>query len=316
MFAVKPADSAVWDALEPFPNLNNIATKLAEFWPQHRSYIEMRFRNDTPEQLGHSETLAVLATKLIGDNLEQYLSDYKFMCDEFLEDELYFRRNGNYRLSTFKEAYDAYYNDDAYMSRYVRGILISQMIWDPHAKAFEHFHQVFLKGLPDNAKYLEVGPGHGLFLYFASQAPNVADITAWDVSKSSIAATTKAINALGVDKPVNLTEQDVLKAPPQENSFDGAVISEVLEHLEDPATALRTLHTCLKPGGRVFINVPINSPAPDHIYLWRSTEEFVDFVKAQGFKIHDAQFLPVTGATLERAKKQDLSISCVIIGEK
>jgi len=30
------------------------------------------------------------------------------------------------------------------MSKYVRGILISQIIWDPHAKAFDAFREEFL----------------------------------------------------------------------------------------------------------------------------------------------------------------------------
>jgi len=299
-----------------YPSINQVVDRLLKVWPEHEAYCASRFETDAPEFLARTEEFAVLALKLIGSDLDGYLADYRWMCERFLEEEFYFRRHGTYRLSTFQEAYDEVYNDDDYMSKYVRGILISQIIWDPHAKAFDYFRTEFLPNLPDNARYLEVGPGHGFFLYFASRQTQIDKIVAWDVSKSSIAATTKAIKELGVTKPVDLIEQDVLKAPTEPNSFDGAVISEVLEHLEDPAGALKTLYASLKPGGRIFINVPINSPAPDHIYLWRSTEEFVDFVKAIGFKIHKAEFYPVTGASLERAVKQDLSISCIIIGEK
>lgn len=302
--------------ISKYSNLDKIVSRLLVLWPEHESYCVSRFADDGPDFMERMDEFASLALKLMDDDLDGYLQDYRWMCERFLEEEYYFRRHGNYRLSTFKEAYDEVYNDDAYMSKYVRGILISQVIWDPHAKAFDYFRTQFLPNLPQDARYLEVGPGHGLFLYFASKQEQLKEITAWDVSKSSIAATKLAMKDLGVSKPVNLIEQDVLKAPPEPNSFDGAVISEVLEHLENPAGALETLYASLKPGGRIFINVPINSPAPDHIYLWRSTEEFVDFVKAIGFKIVNAEFFPVTGATLERAQKQDLSISCIIIGEK
>lgn len=302
--------------LSTYKNISQIVTRLLELWPEHEAYCKSRFADDGSDVLARTDEFSALALKLMDSDLDGYLQDYRWMCERFLEEEFYFRRHGNYRLSTFKEAYDEVYNDDNYMSKYVRGILISQVIWDPHAKAFDYFRTEFLTNLPKAARYLEVGPGHGFFLYFASLQKHIDDIVAWDVSKSSIAATTKAIKELGVKKPVNLIEQDVLKAPPEPDSFDGAVISEVLEHLEDPAGALKTLYASLKTGGRIFINVPINSPAPDHIYLWRSTEEFVNFVKAIGFKIHKAEFYPVTGASLERAIKQDLSISCIIIGEK
>ena len=298
------------------PNLTKIVSELLQIWPEHESYCERRFRDDPPGFLQRSEQLAALVVKLTDSNLSRHLEDYKWMCAEFVQEELYFRRHGKYRLSTFKEAFDTVYGDDTYMARYVRGILISQFIWSPHALAFDFFRTAFLPSMPKNARYLEVGPGHGLFLYFAAQEPHVAEIVAWDISQSSIAATNRAIEKLGVTKDVSLIEQDVLLAATEPDSFDGAVISEVLEHLEDPRTALSTLYSSLKPGGKVFINVPVNSPAPDHIYLWRSTEEFVDFVKSIGFEIKNAEFYPVTGTTLQRAKKQDLSISCIIIGEK
>lgn len=40
------------------------------------------------------------------------------------------------------------------------------------------------------------------------------------------------------------------------NSFDALIISEVLEHLTDPWSTLKTLADCLKPGGAVFASSP------------------------------------------------------------
>lgn len=202
------------------------------------------------------------------------------------------------------------------MSRYVRGILISQLLWKPHAQAFDYYCNDFLGRLPTDSSYLEVGPGHGLFLYFASQSANLSKLEAWDVSASSIAETRSTLKTLGVQREISIVEQDVLKAPSRQNEFDGAVISEVLEHLERPDLALKSLWAALKPGGRIFINAPLNSPAPDHIYLWRTPEEFGSFVEAQGFEIESFELFPVTGATIEQALRKTLSISCVVVGRK
>jgi 2-polyprenyl-3-methyl-5-hydroxy-6-metoxy-1,4-benzoquinol methylase len=202
------------------------------------------------------------------------------------------------------------------MSRYVRGILISQLVWTPHARAFDFFRTHFLTGNTAGSNHLEIGPGHGLFLYFAAQNAQVEQLEAWDISQSSIAATRHALSVLGVTRPVTLVEQDILKAPPRHEAFHSAIISEVLEHLERPDLALQTLRNALKPGGRLFINVPINSPAPDHIFLWTGTDEFVSFVKSQGYEIEATQFLPVTGHSLERAVKHKLSISCIVIARR
>jgi ubiquinone/menaquinone biosynthesis C-methylase UbiE len=299
-----------------FPNTQSILSTLLKVWPEHIDYCKARFDGEAADFSLRMEQVATLILKNVETDLAVYCTDYRWMCEEFLAEEIYFRRNGEYRLSTFQAAYDDVYSKAEYMGRYVRGILISQMIWKPHAQAFDFFRTDFLAGFAPGSHYLEVGPGHGFFLYFASQTAALERLEAWDVSKSSIKETRAALAKLGVTRDIEIIEQDILKAPSRHNEFDGAVISEVLEHLERPDVALQSLFAALKPGGRIFINAPINSPAPDHIYLWRSTDEFAQFVEAQGFVIENAQYYPVTGATLEKAAKHDLSVSCVIIASK
>ena len=298
------------------PSLQRIVGEVLAVWPEHEAYCETRFRDDPPGFLQRSEDLAELVLKLAGPDLRTYCEDYRWMCEAFVAEEYYFRCEGRYRLSTFNEAYEQIYSNAEYMTRYVRGILISQFIWSPHALAFDYFRTDFLPGNQPGARHLEVGPGHGLGLYFAAQDPRIATLEAWDVSQSSVAATRHALTRLGVTRPVDLVQQDVLAAPARTSAFDSAVISEVLEHLERPDLAMATLRSALRPGGRIFINVPVNSPAPDHIYLWTSHEGLVDWVVSQGFDIESTRFLPVTGATLERAAKRKLSISCVVIARR
>lgn len=302
--------------LAPYPSLHLLVNQLLDTWPEHEKYCIARFSEDDPEFLHRSDEFTQMALRSMGSNLITYLQDYRWMCEEFIKEEVHFRRFGDYRLKTFEEANSEIYSNPEYMSRYVRGILISQIIWAPHARAFDIFRTEFLPGLPPGSSYLEIGPGHGFFLYFASRSDRVARLEGWDVSESSIQETRAALSELGVDRDILLVRQDVLEAPSREAEFDGAVISEVLEHLERPDAALQSLFKALKTGGRIFINAPVNSPAPDHIYLWRSTDEFRSFVEAQGFKVERSHDLPVTGTSLERAVRRGLSVSCVVIARK
>jgi ubiquinone/menaquinone biosynthesis C-methylase UbiE len=302
--------------LAAYPAISKTVDAILADWPDHARYIQQRFAADEPEFLARTEEFAQDAMKWMQDDLMRYVSDYRWMCEEFLKEEFHFRREGSYRLSTFADAYAEVYSNPDYMSRYVRGILISQIIWDPHARAFDLFRTNFLPKIPEGGSYLEVGPGHGFFLAFASREAQLGRMEAWDVSPSSIAEAKQALRRLGVTRDISIVEQDVLAAPARHNEFDAAVISEVLEHLERPDLALQSLCAALKPGGRIFINAPINSPAPDHIYLWRTPEEFSEFVKAQGFEIEEAHDLPQTGTSLERAMKYQLSVSCIVIGKK
>ncbi|HLG87701.1 MAG TPA: class I SAM-dependent methyltransferase [Alphaproteobacteria bacterium] len=233
-----------------------------------------------------------------------------------MEEELHFRRHQRYRLQTFAEADREVYSNPAYMSRYVNGILISQLFWRNHAQALDLFRTAFLPRLPDRFNHLEVGPGHGLFLSYAALDSRCKAATGWDVSSSSVHATRHALEIFGIRRPIDLTVQNVLEAPAQREQFDSAIISEVLEHLEQPRKALETLFASLRPGGMIFINVPINSPAPDHIYLWTTPEAVAQLIHEAGFDIETFYELPMTGFTLERARRTRAGISCVAFARK
>jgi len=302
------------DVLDGCPHTAAVVRAVLELWPEHFDYCCARFRGGMSEFERRMDAVSELVLARTGADLAGYAGDYRWMCERFVEEELVFRRTGAYRLSTFEQAYNEVYGQPEYMSKYVRGILISQVIWEPHARAFDYFRTAFLPRLPSSGSYLEVGPGHGLFLYFAARTPALGILEAWDVSESSIVETTAALQRLGVERNIQMVRQDILAADAPQSAFDGAVISEVLEHLERPDLALDCLRRALRPGGRIFINAPVNSPAPDHIYNWSSPDAFRQFVIDRGFEIEDMELFPVTGARLETALKKDLSISCVVIG--
>ena len=58
--------------------------------------------------------------------------------------------------------------------------------------------------------------------------------------------------------------------PAPDNSFDSALCTEVLEHLEEPEAAIRECHRLLKPGGVAIYSVP---------FIWHLHEEPRDFFR-------------------------------------
>jgi 2-polyprenyl-3-methyl-5-hydroxy-6-metoxy-1,4-benzoquinol methylase len=169
--------------------------------------------------------------------------------------------------------------------------------------------------LPPDTDHLEIGPGHGLLLYLATFASAVTSVTGWDVSPTSIEQTRACLATMGTQHTVDLVLRNVFDAPTDGGElrrFGSVVLAEVLEHLEQPAAALQAVAQHMRPGGFLWIHVPINSPAPDHIYLLRTPEEALDLIWEGGFEPLDWSFFPMTGYTLERARKRDLTISAVI----
>ena len=191
--------------------------------------------------------------------------------------------------------------------------MLTQVWWANHTDVFCFYLSGFLNKNPPEYRHLEIGPGHGLFLHQAANDPACEYVEAWDVAAQSIASTRQALAELNTRRMPELRVQDLFEADEHKNGFDSIVFSEVLEHLDRPSEALNKLRDLLAENGRMFINIPVNSPAPDHLFLLSSPEAVIDFVADHGLKVEDYRFEPQTNATMEKARKWDLTISCALI---
>lgn len=305
---------------ESYPSLDKLLSRLLEIWPEHADYVGKSFADRSSELMATSEVIASCVLKLANQangTLDTLCDDYRFLCEKIvLPEELYFRRHDRYRLSSFADAQRECYANAPFMSRYMNGVLLSNIVWLNHAEAITSYVREYLPSLAEGTDHLEVGPGHGLFLYFAAINPAVATVTGWDVSPTSIEHTGAALRTLGVTRPVNLALRDmaVVAAAADSARFDSIVMSEILEHLEDPVAALGAAAALLRSGGHVWVNVPANSPCPDHIFLIDSPEHACELVRSAGLEVVASHAFPMTGATLERARRNKLPISCVVIG--
>lgn len=296
------------------PCTAQLTTALLRAWPDHARFVEQSFGARDAALMASTERHADMILRIIGGDAAapRFCADYRFLCDRLMEEELYFRRHQRYRLSRFEDARAEVYSNDAFMQRYMNFLLLTHVLWENHARAIDHFETRYLPALPPGTDHLEIGPGHGLLLHLASIAPTVGSVTGWDISQTSIDQARACLAAIGGGREVALTLQDLFDAPADGGRFGSVVLSEVLEHLEDPVAALRAVGRHMRPGGFLWVHVPVNSPAPDHIYLLRTPEEAVELVRAAGFEPTDAASYPMTGQTLARARRLDLTISAVV----
>ncbi|MEQ8256548.1 MAG: methyltransferase [Roseovarius confluentis] len=302
------------------PSLQRVCREQVGVWPAHEATLATSLRDRSTEVLRDSEIFASLILRIAEDHsqpIRKICTDYRYFCEEMiLKAELFFRRNKRYERSTFEEAYNDVYADPVIMEKYMNGLLLSGLFWINHANALTYYRTKFLAGNVEGYDHLEVGPGHGTLLYFAATDPRMGSATGWDVSPGAIDATRRTLAAIGVDEKVSLVCQNLYDAPGSVNRYDSIVVSEVLEHLEDPKGALVCLHDYLKPGGRIYVNMPANSPAPDHIFLITDAEETLGFMREAGFEIEQRELFPMTGYSLEQCRKHALTVNCAAIGRK
>ena len=306
--------------LSAYPHVAHLAERQIAAWPEHEATLATSFANRATDVMLDSEDSAKLVTKIAEHHfrsVDKICHDYRYFCqDMILSAELYFRRHGRYERSKFEEAYRDVYSKPDVMEKYLNGLLLSGVFWHNHACALTFYRAQFLPMLPQDYTHLEIGPGHGALLYLTVTDPRSGIVKGWDVSPGSIEATRRTLQVIGIDHKVELVCQDMFDAPSQVDTFDSIVVSELLEHLEDPLRALRSLIKYLKPGGRILVNMPANSPAPDHLYLIDKPEEMTDLMKSAGFVIEKSELFPMTGYGLERCLKDKLTINCVAVGRR
>ncbi|WP_177176770.1 class I SAM-dependent methyltransferase [Faunimonas pinastri] len=307
---------------EQFPSLARLTEAILAVWPQHRRYLQSNFAERDTDMLRHSERLTAMILRLADSTeggLPALATDYRFLCEKIiLPEEMHFRRTNAYRLTRFDDALEQVYSRKEFMTRYMNGLLVSDVIWLNHCRCMKHYADTFLPGLPEGASLLEIGPGHGLLLCLAAERPGIGEITAWDVSEASLDASRHSLEVLEAKRTASFRQVDIFdRSQRRENDlFDAIVLSEVLEHLEDPAAALSALFDLTRPGGRVWINVPANSPAPDHLFLLRNADEATALVRNAGFEVVESVVYPMSGVTLERAKREALTVNCVVVGRR
>jgi 2-polyprenyl-3-methyl-5-hydroxy-6-metoxy-1,4-benzoquinol methylase len=303
------------------PRTQALISAVLARWPDHEKFLRASFHDRSPELLRTTEAIVQLLERVAvdrGRSLSAFVDDYRYLCEEIVfPEELFFRREGRYRLATFAEANEQVYNNPALMARYMDGLFVSDALWLNHASAMNDFATVYLTSLPAGGRHLEIGPGHGMLLHLAMRYGRFASLAAWDVSETSIAHTRHVLGLMGEADQVDLRLQNLYDSKLVSEfagRFDTIVFSEVLEHLEEPLEALRIIRRLLSPSGTVWVNVPANGPAPDHLYLLRSPEEARAVVEAAGLTLVRTAAFPVAGASLDRAIRQELPISCVLVG--
>ncbi|MBX9667477.1 MAG: HAD-IIIC family phosphatase [Candidatus Obscuribacterales bacterium] len=281
-------------------------------WPKHEKFLNKSFNARSGTLAATTEQISSMIQELIAPNPVEYFSNYKWLCDQINEETLHFLRTGRYRHSSFEEVNNSVYQNPTYMKSYLQGILLSQVFWLNHAQVIDYYINHFLSSCAVDSALLEIGPGHGLLLTLAARSPNITSVEGWDISDSSLKMTGEHLCMLWKGDKVKLRKLDIT-AFDEELHFDAIVLSEVIEHLEKPQIVLQSLARKMKPGARLFINVPINSPAIDHIFLLESPEEARKLVEDAGLAVIDFAVFPVTGYTEEQARARKITLSCVVV---
>lgn len=128
---------------------------------------------------------------------------------------------------------------------------------------------------------LDIGTGIGEFLEYYPNATGI-DINE-DCVKFCTAKGLKCFNA------------DVYKLPFDDDSFDGVLLNNVLEHLDEPDRAFPEVKRVLKNNGRLLIELPGKKGFyhdKTHVKFWNKTD-IINLLENYGFKNVTTKFFPL-----------------------
>ena len=125
------------------------------------------------------------------------------------------------------------------------------------------------------SKFLDMGCGSGDVTFEILKVIKCEEVHAYDFSESSIRKTQARLS--NIDSRLTCMVKDIYNLT---DTFDFILCTEVIEHLEDPEAALKSMLNSLSDFGYLLITVPDGrlDRSYRHINFW-SSESFSIFVK-------------------------------------
>ena len=268
----------------------------------------------------HAEEFAIdygnyLASQ--GIDFDYAVNSYLDMCKSMLKCQIEFMKTGRYSSNDHNQAFVEVYSNLDFMKSYMIALALSQFLWGTHYRIYSDFERSIIKNANNIGSYLEIGPGHGLYLRKAIQylKPDTV-IHAVDISTVSIGIT-KSIISYFYPNISNVTfwTGDLL-AYDASLRFDFITMGEVLEHVNDPHQLLAKLMTLLSDSGQAFLTTSINSPAVDHVYHFKSVEDVREMICDSGLEIISELVLPVEDLPMEEIIERRITINYATLVKK
>lgn len=236
-----------------------------------------------------------------GYSLEDIAGTWLLFIQVVMEETKYFAEHGEYRYHSFAEVSDDVYFNHTYMTKYMMGLALSTYLLNFHLLSMRWFGELIEKVSGDN--YLEIGPGHGEYFYYACCLSKLKLFKAIDLSPASIEMTECYMNYrmkdIGEKRECFYECADFLKYE-CEDKWDAIVMGEVLEHVERPDLFLRKIASLSHKNTFIYVTTVINAPERDHIYLFHDFEEITSMVEASGLSIKEYRLITHNDKPLEK----------------
>lgn len=248
-----------------------------------------------------------------GETIDSISNAYLAFCNYFVEERIHFVRTGTYRYHSVEETKPLYENPD-YMHNYMIGLCMGIYMWQIQRDNMRFFIEACKEDTHIAGRYLEVGPGHGEYFVSAMENTDFDEYIGVDVSATAAEMTKKfAEYAVGSRKNYDIFHKNFFDYSSEEK-FQGIVMGEVLEHVDNPLQFLKKIYELADENAFIFLSTAINSPYPDHVYHFHNMGEIYELFNQSNLQVKTEICTTIEGISLERAieKKFDIVVGFVL----
>ena len=243
----------------------------------------------------HGETLGRVADEILSFAEHtygaQYISKYVSRVNDLAK--LQERFDADPSAATLGDQ-SAVVNPDAYALS-----LLLSIVFTNHRFELMRELSLFLNGVEERNRsgtLLSIGFGTGYELKMACRVLTGWRIEAYDTDSQMADKARQLLDFFGISKDIFLGGCFPLDQCPEESCgrYDAIVLSEVLEHLADPAEALGTLRDCLRDDGLMFATMAINIAQEDHVFLYPTVKSCREQIQNCGLVVARELISPQT----------------------
>jgi 2-polyprenyl-3-methyl-5-hydroxy-6-metoxy-1,4-benzoquinol methylase len=250
-----------------------------------------------------------------GETVDSLAEAYLAFCNYFAEERMHFVRTGAYRYHSSEETLPLY-NNSQYMHNYMIGLGLSVYMWKIQRDNMRFFLKECRECACNGGRYLEVGPGHGEYFVSAMENTNFDSYIGVDISETAAMITRNFLGyAAEEKKKFDILHKDFFDFKAEE-CFQGIVLGEILEHVENPLAFLKKVYELADENAFIFLSTAINSPYPDHIYHFHNAEDIYMLFDQANLRVKKEMYTTAEGISLEKAAKKNFDIVAGFILEK
>jgi SAM-dependent methyltransferase len=251
----------------------------------------------------HQEELGPVADEVLSyvksHYAENYIEQYVARVEQLQEMDRRFTRApstetlGDPDLKVDRNVYDL-------------GLLLSILFTNHRFEIVQQMKRFLLLLPKKQGRIASIGAGPGYEIKLISDALPNWKIESYDTSQEAHRRAARYLEFFQVRIPVHFEDLFPLDVPAANlcNQYDAIVLCETLEHLADPAAALRTVRECLHDDGRAFVTMAINIAQEDHVFLYPDIASCRTQIAATGLECTSEWIAPraVFGVPKDREK--------------